>query len=268
MTDGGTARDRARMPAGTGGILDRRTLAGHPHLAALLRPGVTMLDVGCGPGAITADAADVVGPHGLAVGADVSPPLLARARQRVADGRPLRFTRADIFAMPFAPAFDVVTAARVLQWLARPGDAVASMARVTRPGGTVLVLDYDHDAIRWTPSPPPAMRAFYAAFLAWRAQAGFDNAIARRLPALFEAAGLSRVRVDHAPEIATRGDADFATRAGIWADVAATRGHQMVADGIVSEDDRRRAEADYRAWVDTDATSMTLHLDAVQGVIA
>jgi SAM-dependent methyltransferase len=268
MTGANAARDRAQMPPGTASVLDRRTLDGHPHLAALLRPGVKVLDVGCATGAITADASDVVGPGGLALGADVSPPLVARARQRMADGRPLRFVRADVFAMPFAAVFDVVTAARVLQWLARPAEAVAAMVRVTRPGGVVLVLDYDHEAIRWTPQPPPSMQAFYAAFLAWRAQAGFDNAIARRLPALFAAAGLSRIRVDHAPEIATRGDADFATRAGIWAEVAATRGHQMVADGVVSEDDRRRAEADYRAWVDTEAMSMTLHLDAVQGVIA
>jgi SAM-dependent methyltransferase len=255
------------MPAATGSILDRRSLAGHRQLAAVLRPGLRVLDVGCATGAITAGIADVVGPAGMAVGTDLSPPLLAQARARAADRPRLRVARADVFAMPFCRAFDVVTAARVLQWLARPADAVAAMARVTKPGGVVLVLDYDHDAIRWTPPPPASMQAFYAAFLDWRAEAGFDNAIARRLPALLEAAALSRIRVNHEPELAKRGEPDFATRAGIWAEVAATRGHQMVADGVLSEDDRRRAEADYRAWVDHDAESMTLHLDAVQGVV-
>src|SRR5688500_8868354 len=153
MTDTRTARDRAQMPAGTGSILDRRSLtSGHRQLAALLRPGLKVLDVGCGTGAITSDVAEAVGPGGLAVGTDVNHGLLQRARERTAARPGLHFARADIFAMPFEPAFDIVTAARVLQWLARPADAVAAMARVTTPGGLVLVLDYDHEAIRWTPA--------------------------------------------------------------------------------------------------------------------
>jgi SAM-dependent methyltransferase len=267
MTGGRTARDRARMPAGTGGILDRRSLSGHPRLAAIVQPGRHVLDVGCGTGAITADVAGVVGPAGLAVGTDVNHALLQRASARAAAQPRLRVARADVFALPFARVFDIVTAARVLQWLARPAEAVVAMARVVRPGGWVLVLDYDHEAIRWTPEPPASMRRFYAAFLAWRADAGFDNGIARRLPSLFEAAGLSAIGVDHQPEVTTRADADFAQRAGIWADVAATRGRQMVADGFLSEGDRRDAEAEYRAWVAAEAVSMTLHLDAAEGVV-
>lgn len=193
--------------------------------------------------------------------------LLQRAHERAAARPALRFARADIFAMPFGPAFDIVTAARVLQWLARPADAIAAMTRVTRTGGLVLVLDYDHEAIRWTPAPPASMTTFYAAFLAWRAQAGFDNAIARRLPALLASAGATAVQVTPQPETTTRTDPDFGTRAGIWADAAATRGHRMVADGFVSEADRQRAETEYRGWVEAEAESMTLHLDAVQGVM-
>jgi 2-polyprenyl-3-methyl-5-hydroxy-6-metoxy-1,4-benzoquinol methylase len=50
MSGADAARSRAQMPPGTGGILDRRSLAGHPHLAALLRPGLKVLDVGCATG--------------------------------------------------------------------------------------------------------------------------------------------------------------------------------------------------------------------------
>lgn len=69
------------------------------------------------------------------------------------------------------------------------------------------------------------------------------------------------------PEATTRRDPNSAERVGLWADVAATRGHQMVADGFVSEPERLAAEEEYRTWVESDAESMTLHLDAVQGVI-
>ncbi len=66
-------RDRADMPAGAERVLDRRSLMGsHRQLAALLRPGMSVLDVGCGTGAIIADVADAVGSQGLAVGADIN----------------------------------------------------------------------------------------------------------------------------------------------------------------------------------------------------
>jgi ubiquinone/menaquinone biosynthesis C-methylase UbiE len=268
MSDAKTAQDRADMPAGTGNILDRRSLTdSHRQLAALLVPGLRVLDVGCGTGAITADVADVVGPEGMVVGTDISQALLAQAGARRASRPHLHFARSDVFALPFGQAFDIVTAARVLQWLANPRAALSAMCRAARPGGIVLVLDYDHEQIEWTPAPPPSMQRFYAAFLAWRADAGFDNAIAGRLPAMFENVGAADVALTLQLECTMRGHGDFMQRASIWADVAATRGHQMVRDGFVSETEREAAEQEYRSWIAVDAESMTLHLVAVQGVI-
>jgi hypothetical protein len=110
------------------------------------------------------------------------------------------------------------------------------------------------------------MRSFYAAFLAWRAAAGLDNAIADRLAALVTEAGLREVVVTAQHEVAQRGDADFATRAGVWIHVAATRGRQMVADGAITERARAQAERDYRDWIDERARSHTQYLLAVDGV--
>jgi len=87
-----------------------------------------------------------------------------------------------------------------------------------------------------------------------------DNAIADHLVGLAAAVGLEDVTVTPQPEHAGRGDADFASRAGIWAEVATTRGHQMVADGAVTESLRSRAERDYRQWVRDDAQSQTMYL--------
>jgi len=69
-------------------------------------------------------------------------------------------------------------------------------------------------------------------------------------------------------EVVHRTDPDFETRAGIWAAVAASRGHQMVADGAVSEPERWAAEADYRAWLRDGAESHVQYLLAVEGVRA
>ena len=111
------------------------------------------------------------------------------------------------------------------------------------------------------------MQTFYARFLGWRADAGMDNAIAGRLPSLFNAVGLTDVIATPQPEHTERGDPDFETRIGIWAQVAATRGHQMVADGVLTESDRAAAEADYRAWIADTAQSQTLQLVAVEGTV-
>ena len=263
------ARQRAHMPEGSGAILDTRSLVtDHRRLAALLRPGLAVLDVGCGTGAITRGIAEAVGRAGRAVGVDVNRSMIekARAAHRAVPG--LSFDVADVYALPFSGAFDIVAAARVLQWLADPAAAVRAMTTAVKPGGRVVVLDYNHEKTAWTPEPPASMRRFHAAFLRWRAAAGMDNAIADHLTDLLAGAGLTEITTIAQHEIAQRADPDFETRAGIWAAVAATRGHQMVADGAISEGERRAAEADYRAWLRDAAQSHVQYLLAVEGVRA
>jgi len=110
------------------------------------------------------------------------------------------------------------------------------------------------------------MRRFHAAFLQWRAAAGMDNAIADHLRDLFAGVGLGDIVATDQHEIMRRADSDFETRAGIWAAVAATRGHQMVADGAISEREREAAEADYRVWLRDSGESHVQYLLAVEGV--
>ncbi|NGP44865.1 hypothetical protein G4V62_07800 [Bacillaceae bacterium SIJ1] len=55
-------------------------------------------------------------------------------------------------------------------------------------------------------------------------------------------------------------------RMNIWTSVAATRGKQMVLDGFLTEDIRAQAEKEYQAWVTDEARSMTMVLNAVEGV--
>ena len=135
------ARQRAHMPRGTETILETRTLTtAHRRLAQLLRPGLMVLDVGCGTGAMTWGMAEAVAPGGLAVGVDVHPGLLVQARRTHGSIPGLAFTCGDVYALPCRDAFDVVTAARVLQWLAHPLDALRALMAATKPGGRVVVI--------------------------------------------------------------------------------------------------------------------------------
>jgi SAM-dependent methyltransferase len=261
------ATHRAYMPAGTERFLDARSLAdAHRRLAELLRPGMSVLDVGCGTGAITEGVARAVGPDGGVLGIDVSESLIERARERCGRVANLSFELADVAALAGrARRFDVVTAARLLLWLADPRAALSAMTCAARAGGLVLVLDYNLRKTIWEPAPPDSVATFYEAFLQWRAQAGMDNEIADHLGVLLEDVGLREVRTTPQLEIARRGEADFDVRIALWGQVIATRGHQVVADGFLGEARRAAAEADFTEWAARAAQSQTLWLVAAEG---
>src|SRR5262245_40967132 len=160
--------ERARMPAGSEAILNARSLkTAHLHLASLLHSGLKVLDVGCGTGSITAGIAEAVSPQGHAIGIDINVSLIEEARALHAKIPNLSFAICDIYSIPFLNAFDIVSAARVLQWLSSPQDALRMLVAAAKRGGRIVVLDYNHEKIRWNPSPPHSVRLFYDALLQW-----------------------------------------------------------------------------------------------------
>ncbi|WP_126246297.1 class I SAM-dependent methyltransferase [Chitinophaga rhizosphaerae] len=261
------ATDRARMPEGTNSVLDRRTVeTDNRNLLPLLRPGLRVLDAGCGTGAITAGIAARVAPGGSVTGIDTGETLIRQARQQFAEVPGLHFEVADIHDYTPAEKFGLVSAARVLQWLPNPLQTLRCMKAVLQPGGIVSILDYNHEKISWDPAPPPSMRRFYDAFLQWRKDAGFDNGIADRLVHLFREAGFLHITIQPFHETSSAGDPNFEATAGIWTKVAATRGTQLVNDGYITEEERLAAIADYNAWLAGPGKSMQMYLLAVSGM--
>ena len=148
-------------------ILGRRTVQrDHRCLAELLHPGLSVLDVGCGTGAISADAAKAVGPHGHVVGIDREEVLLELARTEHALVPSLRFEYGDVTTLTSCAQFDIVSAARALQWIAEPPLAISKMKQAAKPSGVLVVLDYNHTSNDWEPDPPGEFKLFYNAFLA------------------------------------------------------------------------------------------------------
>src|SRR5262249_55085554 len=235
------------------------------RLASLLRPGMRVLDVGCGTGAITSGIARVVGPTGLALGIDRDPALLRLARERHADVAGLRFEESDGFDLEPDPAFDVVTAARVLQWIERPALAVARMAAATRPGGRLVLLEYNHADLVWQPEPPPPVRRFYDGFLSWRAANGWNNRLAEGLFHLLEEAGLVEVATSVEDEVAVRGESGFEDSLVIWRRVMESMGPTIVDAGALSADDLAAALVAHESWCGRDARVQRMVLRAVDG---
>lgn len=103
-------------------------------------PGGTALDVGSGPGNVTASLARAAGPDGLALGVDISEPMLARAVRNEA-GPQVGFIKADAQRLPLRDnTVDAVISTAVLQLVPDPTAALAEMARVLRPGGRLVIV--------------------------------------------------------------------------------------------------------------------------------
>ena len=128
-----------------------------PHL----RPGMRLLDCGCGPGSITVDLATLVAP-GEVIGIDIEQTQVDAARALADDRRVrnLRFQVASIYDLPFEDAsFDAVLAHTVVEHLAQPQAAFIEVRRILKPSGVFGVRDPEYSTWRTAPASP-ALDAF------------------------------------------------------------------------------------------------------------
>jgi ubiquinone/menaquinone biosynthesis C-methylase UbiE len=125
------------------------------YLLEHLRPGMSLLDVGCGPGTITADLASRVAP-GRVTGVETSADVVDLARAAAADAQArVDFVLSDAHDLGFADdTFDVVHAHQLLHHLPDRVAALREMRRVCVPGGTVAARDSDYGAFTWYPALP------------------------------------------------------------------------------------------------------------------
>ena len=88
-------------------------------------------------------------PSAEVVGVDMAPAMVERARHKLRDVPAVSSRRADAHALPFGDeSFDMVVSASTFHYLARPTEALEEMARVLRPGGRLVILDWCRDF--WT----------------------------------------------------------------------------------------------------------------------
>jgi SAM-dependent methyltransferase len=224
------------------------------YLVPHLRAGLSLLDVGCGPGTLTADLATLVAPGRVtAVEPEVAVLTLARAEATTRGVANVDFAVADVHALDLPDAtFDVVHAHQVLQHLADPVRALGEMRRVCRPGGIVAARDSDYAAFAWYPAVPALDDWLRLYREAARANGGEPDA-ARRLLAWARAAGFTDVT-------STASVWCFATPADRrwWAQMWAGRitesdlARQLVAGGAATPADLDRIADGWLAWADAE----------------
>lgn len=178
-------------------LVDQATaLTEYLHSGTTFPAGGRVLEAGCGVGAQTVTLARN-SPLAQITSIDISAASIRIAEQRtVAAGLTnVTFEQADIFALPYEPGtFDHVFVCFVLEHLSDPAAALACLRAVTKPGGTITVIEGDHGSVYFHPENEDARRTI-ACLVKLQADAGGDSLIGRRLYPLLVACGLKDVRV-------------------------------------------------------------------------
>lgn len=232
------------------------------YLLPRLRAGLSLLDVGCGPGTITCDLARRVSP-GRVVGIDASPEVIEEARDSAAQVgvTTVEFDVGDLFDLDIEDAsFDVVHAHQVLQHVGDPVSALTEMRRLCRPGGTVAVRDSDYPGIRTFPEDAELARAIAAYGKVTRVNGATWDA-GRRLLAWANRVGFAAVEPSASVWCFAKPE-DRSWWGSLWAErfVASALAEQLLSYGIASEGDLASFAAAWKRWASSpDGWMVVLH---------
>jgi SAM-dependent methyltransferase len=154
--------------------------------------GRRVLELGCGSGALLAELSELVGPFGEACAIERDAQAAATAREQAPDAE---VWLGDIMEQPLGGPYDLIVVRWVLSFLPDPATAIRRAAAALRPGGQLIVQDYNHDGVRVFPGAPAFDRAISAYRTAY-AHRGGDLWVGAELPRMFREAGLTVEHID------------------------------------------------------------------------
>ena len=178
-------------PAETRRLADQAgTLADLLHGDTQYEPGSKVLEVGCGVGAQTLQL--VTRSPGIRLTAvDISEESLAQAKARVT--AEVEWVQGDLRELPYDGEFDHLFLCFVLEHLPDPVQALTKLQRVLRPGGSITVIEGDHQSAFFHPQSSEAQHVIDC-LIDLQEEAGGDSLIGRRLQPLLNEAGYADVR--------------------------------------------------------------------------
>jgi SAM-dependent methyltransferase len=231
-----------------------------------LKPRMRLLDVGCGPGSITAGFAQRVAP-GETIGIDPSAEVIATAKSLASTttARNLSFEVGSIYEPRFAPGtFDAVFTHQVMQHLGRPVEALRQVRALLAPGGMLGVRVVDWGSAVFHPESE-GMRRYLAFQFELARRNGAEPNAGRYLRRWFREAGFAETRITASVE----SDADpqgTRDRAEMFADRVLRSGlaDSALERSIATRSDLESFAAAWRAWGrDPDAFFCFSHVEVV-----
>ena len=229
-----------------------RTAAGTAaYLLKSILPNMKICDVGCGPGSITTDFAELV-PDGQVIGVDMGYEGIERAKQTAAERgvKNVKFQVGDAHVLEFPDhTFDIVHAHQVLLHLADPVKALREMRRVTKPGGIVACCDADLDSA--VIYPETQKLAGYTDFFVKTARSrGAEPNGGRHLVAWARKSGIDRSCITATAKVWCYSDAE---ERRWWGGIVADRigtplGKNAIDAGVATQEDVDRFIEGWREW--------------------
>jgi ubiquinone/menaquinone biosynthesis C-methylase UbiE len=243
MNNSPTARHFARRTA------DKQAAFFLSHL----RPGMALLDCGCGPGAITFGLAAVVAP-GEVVGIDLESERIAQAQSSAAQAAVtnVRFEVSDVYTLPFPDdSFDAVFSHAVFMHLRDPMAALREMYRVLKPGGVIGIRDCDYTGYL-VAGGDPILLNYWPLASKWIEHRGGNAYRAKHLRALLQQADFVNVHASASYD-------SFGTAEGTqhWGSVMAAymRDENIVREfeefGLATRLDLEKMASAWQAWGET-----------------
>ena len=217
-----------------------------PHL----RPGMRLVDCGCGPGTITVGIAEKLAPSEV-VGVDVSESIFEPSRTFAAEQgiSNLSFTVGDIYGLPFSEEeFDAAFVHSVMEALDSPDDALREVKRVLKPGGLIGVASVEYGGvIIGGPSSDLLEQYYVIREESWKRQRVGKPRFGRNLRGLLHRAGFTGIResanyISYGEPDAVRGFGDDRVRE------IAEKGSDFIGYGIADRETLVEMAEAWKKW--------------------
>jgi ubiquinone/menaquinone biosynthesis C-methylase UbiE len=195
-----------------------------------------ILDVGCGTGVVGIDLLNLIPSAQSLIGLDLEPSILRVAKEKIPNEREGNFVAGNVYDLPFIrSSFDLVGCQYVLQHLSQPAKALSEMRRVSRPGGQVVIFEFDDRTGFSYPPAPDELQELFQAKIELIERKGGDRSIGRKLYHLLRLAGWTEIEVKIIPDI-WQGAADRKNALESAYLSFAQLKPQLIAENLISEE--------------------------------
>lgn len=175
-----------------------------------IRPGMRVLDAGCGSGITTSILHDVTQPGGTVVGVDYSEDRIRYAREHYKKNGGIEFHLRDLTgAFDGIGQFDIIWVRFVLEYFrVESRDIVKNLSALLKPGGYICLLDLDHNCLNHYDLPPQMMDLLHRLMARLDDEHNFDTYAGRKLYSYLYDLGLEDIQMDLVPHHLFYGEAD------------------------------------------------------------